>query len=568
MKPVRQSLLDYDFSLLNVIAQQRNAVLDTSIKTEAVDQLTELLLSPVDTAIITDHLPKPAKEALSYVLHNGGQVDRAKFVRRFGSIRPMGTARLERERPWEQPVSTAEILWYLGFIYKGFQVTQEGGREMTFIPTDMQPLLASFAPENIRPHSFQLAVYPTPAHIIDSKDRLRENFFNLLVYLQTTPVRLQPGGNIPDKNRQELIGQLLPQPIAAYPASAELDFLLHLGQRSNLLTIAYNRLKPDPEPVKRWLQADVMQQNLQLQNAWRADPTWNDLWHVPGLSPQPTGWENSPLRARSKILGYLEQVIPATTHWFSIDDFITAVKQTDPDFQRPDGNYESWYIKDEQDNLLMGFKHWDNVEGTLIRYFIAHILFIFDAVHLGTSSPESPPDYFQFTRLGIDFLRGVSSATAANSSFAHLRINNRFQVRVPAQSNLYDRFQLARFADLEQREPNRIIYRITQTSFGRALKNGVTHDQVTAFLTRSTQNNIPLKVIETLRAWGTRYGTVKLEQVAILRLEQPSLATELQRSAQIAPLLGEALGPTTFLIAGENVGPLRKLLKEMGYMAQ
>lgn len=563
MKPVQQSLLDYDVSLLNAIAQQCGLP-PAANQSEAIRQLAEVLLSPVETAIMLDHLSPSALEALHFLLDNGGQVERARFTRQYGDIRPMGGARLQRERPWEQPASITEALWYRGLIFKAFQVTDQGSQEMIFVPTDMRPLLHPATEPIPASYAFQAPPTPPPVWQSGSEPRLLENFFTLLVYLQTTPVRLQGNGEIPPKNRQALAQQLLPALPHHWPNL--LDFLLHLGQRANLLTVAHGRLKPNPEPVKSWLQADTARQSWQLQTAWRADPTWNDLWHVPQLSPQPTGWENSPLRARSKLLGYLEQTNASPDDWLSLPGFVAAVKKIDPDFQRPDGNYDSWYIKDAQGDLLMGFEHWDAVEGALIRHLITHVLFELGVVQLGAPTVDSPSEAFRLTPAGLRFLQGQAPVDVPTGGFSRLRVNDQFKVRVPAQASLYDRFQLARFAELVQRETGHVIYHISQASFSRALRNGVTHEQVTAFLTRATNNQVPLQVIETLRAWGTRFGTAKLEQAAILRLEHPQLAAELRRLPQIAPLLGETLGPTTILIPGENVGQLRKLLLEMGYI--
>ena len=142
----------------------------------------------------------------------------------------------------------------------------------------------------------------------------------------------------------------------------------------------------------------------------------------------------------------------------------------------------------------------------------------------------------------------------------------KFQVRVPLHASLYDRFQLARFAELHQRESNRTMYKITQASMSKALRNGVTHEQITAFLTRSTNNQIPLKVVEALRNWGTRYGTVKLENATLIRVQDGHLIAEIQKHPTLSPLLGDVLGPTTILVPTKNAPDVRKALRELGYL--
>ena len=212
----------------------------------------------------------------------------------------------------------------------------------------------------------------------------------------------------------------------------------------------------------------------------------------------------------------------------------------------------------------MGFEHWDEVEGRLIRYMLAHILPFLGVTDMG--GPADSPAAFRLTSSGEAFLAGRAEQIAPPKRPPYLRVDNKFQVRVPHYAILYDRFQLARFAELAQHESNRTIYRITQASISRALRNGVTHEQITAFLTRATNNQIPLKVVEALRNWGTRYGTVKLENATLIRLEDSRLITELQRHPTLGPLLGEVLGPTTILVHAKNAPDVRKALRELGYL--
>lgn len=566
MKLLRQALIDYEAALLSAIADCRGVSFDTSHRNKSLDQLVEAILSPVATAIILDDLSTAEREALQFLLKHSGQIEGPRFTRQFGAIRSMGSGRLERERPWQNPANPAEGLWYRGLIFKAFQVTGQGSQEVVYIPDDLLPLLSPVRPQPGSSQNLKITPSSAPAFIITCPDRLRENIFSLLVYLQTTPVRIHKTSELTVKTKQALAKCLLPPFLPTFTPVAETEFLLHLGQRTNLLTIAHGRLRPERDATRRWLQTDPARQLEMLQNTWRADPTWNDLWHVPDLRPQSTGWDNSPLRARSKILGYLEQIAAPTNKWLSIADFISIIKDLDPDFQRPDGDYESWYIQDTNDNFLMGFEHWDKVEGALIYYLLTHILPLLGAIDLGCPNPAGNPVSFRLTPLGETFLQGRSMTSKPAKKPAFLRVNNKFQVRVPAQASLYDRFQLARLAELEHRDNDRAIYHITRASLSRAAKNGVTPDQITAFLTRATNNQIPLNVVERVRAWGTRFGTVKLEQAMILHVKDAQLAAELRQIPAINRLLGEALGPTAILVSSENASELRQLLTEQGYL--
>jgi hypothetical protein len=576
VKTLHQSLLDYELALLKGIASCRAIPLTPANHAQVVEQLSEALLSPAAIAIMLGDLSEAEKEALQLLLNQDGQIEAPRFAREFGLIRPMGAARLEREQPWRHPATPAESLWYKGLIFKTFQVTAQGGLEMVYIPSDLMPLLqlSTPAPPALPADLFSIAHAPTPAVISSGVGRLRENLFNLLVYLQTTPVRLEnstrptdsAGGQLSLKDKKALLNCLLPPLWPGPTPEAELEFLLHLGQRIGLLTVKHGQFRPERDPTRSWLQAHVLVQLSQLQNGWRADPTWNDLWHVPSLRPQPTGWENSPLLARAKILDYLARLGPAAGEWLSLDDLVATIKQREPDFQRPSGDYESWYIYNTQGQPLMGFAHWDQVEGALIRYLLTQPLLLLEVVELGATSETAPPTSFRLTQPGQSFVQGVPPVVPSDKKPAFLRVDDNFYAHVPAGASLYDRFQLARFAHLERRELDRGVYRITQASVSRALRNGVTADQITTFLARATNNQTPLRVVETLLSWGTRQNTVALEQVTLLRLSKAELLAELRRHPALAPLLGEVIGPTAIVIARDKVAELRRLLTELGYL--
>lgn len=563
--------------LLQGISSCRAVSLNTSRHAQAVELLAEGLLSPTATAIVLGELSAEEREALQLLLAHGGKLEAPRFAREYGYIRPMGPARLAREQPWRKPVNPAEGLWYRGLIFKTFQAMADGNLEMVYIPSDLLPLLEISTPtaDSRQPitHVFDVAVVPTPATVISNEGRLRENIFNLLVYLQTMPVRLESNPKAPEalynslaaKDRKALAESLLP-PLSFFPVEAELEFLLHLGQRAGLLVAKHGRLRPDRDPARAWLQAPPQEQLRLLQNTWRADPTWNDLWHVPGLVPQPTGWENSPLLARSKILGFLTQLEASTGAWFSLSDFAAAIKRVEPDFQRPGGDYSNWYIYDPQSRLLMGFEHWEQVEGALIHYLLTRILPLLGVVDLGMAAKTGEPNSFRLTPPGQSFLQNQAPAPTDEKKPALLRVDPNFYVHVPARASLYDRFQLARFAHLEQRDKERTVYTISQASVSRALKNGVAAEQITAFLARATDNQTPLKVVETILSWGTRQNTAHLEQVTLLRLTHEGLLAELRQHPRLASLLGEVLNSTTILVPSEKVGEVRRLLMELGYL--
>lgn len=214
----------------------------------------------------------------------------------------------------------------------------------------------------------------------------------------------------------------------------------------------------------------------------------------------------------------------------------------------------------------MGFAHWDEVEGGLIRYYLTHILLWLGVVELGAANETASPTAFRITPSGRRFLHNATTPETEEAKIPLLRVDSNFYAIVPTRASLYDRFQLARFAQLEQREPERAVYRITQASVSRALKNGVAADQITSFLARATNNQTPLKVIETILAWGARQNTARLESATLLRLSHQDLLAELRQHPTLNRLLGEIINPTTILIPSDKATEVRRILTELGYL--
>ena len=70
--------------------------------------------------------------------------------------------------------------------------------------------------------------------------------------------------------------------------------------------------------------------------------------------------------------------------WRGLDALTAMIKREDPDFQRPEGNYTDWYLREtETGNFLTGFESWDRVDGALIRFIVTGPLYWLGAAALG-----------------------------------------------------------------------------------------------------------------------------------------------------------------------------------------
>ena len=59
------------------------------------------------------------------------------------------------------------------------------------------------------------------------------------------------------------------------------------------------------------------------------------------------------------------------SNWWKQDSFISKIKQEYPDYLRPAGNFDTWFIKKvDSKGYLLGFENWDQVDGQLIRVLL------------------------------------------------------------------------------------------------------------------------------------------------------------------------------------------------------
>ncbi len=297
-----------------------------------------------------------------------GQIPYANFVRQFGDIREMGAGKRDREHPHLKPSSTSEVLFYRGLIARAFFDTDQGPQEFTYIPDDLFSLIqTSWGGSPSTPTKDEpLGREATPgekAYLIPATDLILDDATTLLAALRL---------------RREI------------PPNPKLISLLH---SAGLL----KRNIPQAEAVRKFLEAPRADALKMLIEAWQESKSFNELRLMPGIICEGE-WKNQPLVTRKFLLNLLDAI--PENKWWNLNSFINDIKKKYPDFQRPAGDYNSWFIKREADGqYLRGFKSWDEVDGALIRFFITDILYWLGIVEL--ASPEEGKEITAFRISGI-----------------------------------------------------------------------------------------------------------------------------------------------------------------------
>jgi hypothetical protein len=552
-----QCLISCDTARLDAIAIQWGVEQLPARRRDIAVVLAEEMLAPRRLRAVWAALTEDEKAAVAAIQAREEAMPWPTFTRQWGTVRPMGPGRIARERPWESPISPAEGLWYWGIVHRVPFDGPTGLYETAFIPDELQALLPA-PPKPGVPQATPMAKSPPIIHL--ATDCLLDDLCSLLAYIQNQHVRPNEEGEWSLLHETGLARRLRD------PDPARLIFLRHLaGRLSWLRSDDAKRLRLDPDQTVRWLQASAAEQRSALITAWREDVSWNELWQVPTLQPDDTGsWHNNPTLARETVL----QALAACEigEWYAIDVLIAAIKTSDPDFQRPDGDYESWYIRDAATGEhLSGFASWDAVEGTLIRYLITHPLAWLGMVDLGTGYEGGPATAVRLSLGAAALLRPAEAAEELDQTPPPARLTD-LVVEIAATQR-YDRFQLSRIADWV-RSGERYTYRLSAGSLGRAKEQGIAVQRATDYLEETTGQPLSPKLRSALGRWARAGTEVKLTHAAILRTKDPATLQRLTASPTTRPFISEVLGPTAALITTENWSRLMKALLNEGLLPE
>jgi hypothetical protein len=548
-------------------------------------QLAQAMLDDEALARTAQRLSVEARSALAEVLQAGGALPGHRLALKYGAIRRLGPARVEREQPWLHPAGALEELYYSGLIYRTYG--QVGGYygETLIIPQQLAERLQTLSVEAPR---LEVAETQPPPRVRRGDKALTEDLFATLVRLRQQrvemPTRPQQARDLPSRPMALALG-----PRLVVPDDAErLDLIWHLLWRLRLVRPTRGVLQVSPH-ARRWLRAADGPRARAMYLAWRDDVRWDELCRVPTLRCEDTGWQSNPVVARRNLEAVLARC-PADV-WLSLDSFVAMLKQHRPDYLRPDGDFDSWFIRDaETDRYLQGFASWDRVEGDLARHLLVRPLCWLGIIDVGLDEDDRPVAVM-LTGSGRSILSaaraqpadgsdGAADAVAEHDESplpdeagdmtpseapgAKAVVDDDFGVTIPLRGTLYDRYQLERFSEWQEQDNERAVYRITAESVWKSQDAGIQIEQILSFLRRIGGEGASSVVLRTLQAWGGRFGRVFIRRQVVLQTADEQTMQQITQQAALRALLGEPLSPTTRLVDEAHVDEITRLLKTLG----
>jgi hypothetical protein len=246
------------------------------------------------------------------------------------------------------------------------------------------------------------------------------------------------------------------------------------------------------------------------------------------------------------------------------------VRQKYPDFQRPAGDYDSWYLLDQSSGeFLRGFEHWERIDGGLVRYLVCGPLHWLGILDLAASGPLDDPtaqiSAFRYSSWAASLLKGQPPA-GLPAEEAPLQVRSDARLVVPRLAPRALRYQMARFGIWEKETPDHYQYRLTPASLLRARQQGLTTNHLLSLLRRHAPTISP-SLVKAIERWERNGLEVRLQTVSVLRLSTPELLQTV-RSSRLSRFLGEPLGPTSVIVKTGAMDKVLAGLAEMGYLGE
>lgn len=556
MQSLLSTLKGYDIHLLTVIANRWDVNLNTPVPHEAAATLNGAMLNPQEAEAQWLRLGDRERGALQMVLGaKEHKMALTQYSRLYGDIREMGEDERRRETPHLKPQGMSETLYYRGLLAVGFAQGAAGLQKFVYVPPDLAAVLPSHltgydlsAEEG---EALELEAEAEVTLTLDADDTLVDDMTTLLAYLQLENVK-RVKATLADFDRQALEDYLLTD-------TPPMRMALMMGLLAALQLAADNDegyFKPVPLKARQWLNESRPQQLYILTEGWMGSEIFNELAFVNGLILEAGTWKNDPTLIHKAIKNSLALV--PDEGWFSIPELIASIKERDADFQRPGGDYSSWYIRDEESgDFLKGFEHWDRVDGAVLYVTLTSSLYWLGMVELGRNGEE---EMLQLTPYGRAFAKKATWPQEKQADLP-LEVLEDARILLPRHLSRYDRFQLSRFTEWGQVDADGYEYQISAGSLLRADKQGIKVEHITTFLKRTSHDEVPKAVYDLLEQWGKTGGAgVVLSKVDLLETDTQTTLDQIWEIPQLRRFLGTRLGERAVIV---RAGMWEALVSEM-----
>lgn len=577
MSSILHTLRESDPAMLPLLAQLWSVRIEGLDTPGAIDAVSKAMLEPGRAESIWDSLGDKERGALQMLITGGAKMHEPKFAMLYGKIRRLSAKEIAREKPIQNPQSVAEALFFRGLIALGYETDATGPKTIVYVPDDLVQVLPTrkTSYDNLEDEEFEdleEASDETGDTLVELDPLAKEDVINphaadtsiiddlttLLAYLQIHAPTLERDF-FRKKDLDGITAHLL------NPDRARLVFMLGIGISANLIEVQNGRASTNRVELRRWLNGTRAEQIKHLANAWKNGTVWIDLFHVPGLHPEPEAGtlnQYNPAAVREAILDMMSSTLPQSD-WWSIDQLIDIVREESADFQRPNGDFDSWYIRNDDGDYLSGIESWDAVEGALLDFMITRPLHWLGMLDLADGAAR-------LTAYGRGLLSLTPFPMPPETPDA-LTIGADGGIVVSRKASRMDRFQVCRFsswvapADLTGKP---YTYKLDPAGITRAQAQGIDSGHIGAFLSKFL-NPLPPTIARLLQNWqGGAAASVTFERVMIMRATSVEVMEQIVNTPATRRFLGARLGDLAAIIRADQWEMLQDALGEMGIQVE
>ena len=540
MPSIKKMLQSYDLDLIERIASFWGVDCTSLDHSAAVRALSQAVQDQLLLEELLASLPDTARQAWNELAAAPTKTTWAVFTRQHGEVREFGPAKRDREAPEKNPVSVAETLWYRGLIGRAFMDLPPEPREFVFIPDE---IAAATSPANQNHWIHSLKTIPAGAlrveHLADS--RLVDHLTDWLAALR--------------------MGRTLPAETWKHWPEGQ-SFLARLASEIGLTDL---QNAPIPEVLQAFFQTPRESVLRDCFSSWNSSIIHNDLQNLPGLVFEGS-WQNDPLKTRHWLLDLLQNLQPDT--WYSLKHLLDLIKKYAPDFQRPSGDYDSWFIRQADSELfLRGFEHWDEVDGRLIRYLVAGPLHWLGMLDLGISQNEKRVDVFRRS-VRFEAMLANQPLVSAATLEKPIRLVNDLVIEIPLFASPMARYQIARFCEVQKVTSEATLYEITPASLLGAQEAGLKPLQLLQLLERTIKTPISSTLKQVIANFDAHGLEARLETRPLLSVRTPEMLQALQQNPRTAKWILNVLNPTTAVINPAGLKAIENFLKDTGILLE
>ncbi len=538
MPSLQNILSGQDLGFLKMVANSWGLELNAPDAHTARTLLIESMNEENLVREIIDTLPEEAKMAIHAIFEAEGVFPWPKFTRDYGEVRVMGAAKRDREHPDINPANPAEMLWYRALIGRAFLNFDGEPQEYAFMPEE---ILIHMEPSNEK-NQHKPGRPASPGEI-----------------QKTFPVNqiiLDDACTLLSALRMEFPEEKL----VSIQWTIPYTFLKSLLSVSNLLTSAGT---PEPQNTREFLENSSAKSLSFLVQNWLQSSILDEMYWLPGLEIEGV-LDHNPVKTRQFIFKQISTIPHG--QWWNIDSFINDIHQRNPDFQRPAGNYDSWFIRDKiTGDYLRGFTNWTKVDGELIRFLIQGPFYWLGLVELAASEKSDRKLAFKFSDQAYDLWEG-KEPQGISIQEEKINLDSNGKLIIHRSSPRAIRYQIARFCDWDGFKENEYYFHISPGSLIQAQKQGLNVKHFITLLQRNLEHPLPLQIRTALENWQANGTEILLKKELILQVTNPKTLIALQNH-RASRFIISIITPEVAIIQSGSEEIIKNAFLELGFLS-